>query len=336
MILALSFNLEYGYAGQPNLGKVFFFSIGAYVSGVLIAHAIAALTGYTGDLFTAQAASARLLFAGANPAAILVLFVVAVMLAALLGAGFGVLASYPALRLRGDFLAIVLIAVGEVGRVFVRVYTPLAGGNIGIGGVPTPFAFLEDRVARVALSVLVLLFALGTFLFVGRLSNSPFGRLLKSVRDDELASNVFGKRSPLVKAQILAVGSGIAAVAGVLWALWFQTVAADDFIPQLTFLVVAMVLLGGSGNHTGVLVGAITMTLLDHVTRPSFYSILGVEVNLPFDINYLRFIIIGLMIILILMFRPAGVLPEKPVRTPALDVARSFPRTSAGAKPPQG
>ena len=330
-ILALSFNLEYGYAGQPNLGKVFFFSIGAYVAGILVAHGTAALTGYTGDLFTAQAANARLLYAAANPGTILSFFIGALALAGLVGAGFGVLASYPALRLRGDFLAIVLIAVGEVGRVFVRVYTPLAGGNIGIGGVPSPFVFLGDRGARVAFSVLVLLLALGTFLFASRLSNSPLGRLLKSVRDDELASNVFGKRTPWVKAQILAVGSGIAAIAGVLWAFWFQTVAADDFIPQLTFLVVAMVLLGGAGNHRGVLVGAITMTVLDHVTRPSFYAILGFEANLAFDINYLRYILIGLMIILILMFRPGGVLPEKPVRTPALDIARALRRPAPAA-----
>jgi branched-chain amino acid transport system permease protein len=328
-ILALSFNLEYGYAGQPNLGKVFFFSIGAYVAGILVAHGIAALSGYVGDLFTARAANDRLLYATANPGVILSVFVAALGLAAVAGAGFGILASYPALRLRGDFLAIVLIAVGEAGRVFARVYTPLAGGNIGIGGVPNPFVFLGDRVARVSFSVLVLGIAFAALVLSERLSNSPFGRKLKSVRDDELASSVLGKKTPWTKAQVLAVGSGLAAVAGVLWAFWFQTVAADDFIPQLTFLVVAMVLLGGAANHRGVLLGAITMTLLDHVTRPSFYAILGFEVSLPFDINYLRYIVIGLMIILILMFRPGGLIPEKPVRTPALDVARASQRPSA-------
>lgn len=332
-ILALSFNLEYGYAGQANLGKVFFFSIGAYVAGVLVVHSVAALTGYAGDLFSAQAANARLLYAAGNPAAILSLFVGALVLAGFVGAGFGVLASYPALRLRGDFLAIVLIAVGEAGRVFVRVYTPLAGGNIGIGGVPSPFVFLGDREARVAFSLLVLALAFLAFVFVSRLSNSPFGRLLKSVRDDELAASVLGKRAPWVKAQVLAVGSGLAAIAGVLWAFWFQTVAADDFIPQTTFLVVAMVLLGGSGNHRGVLVGAITMTLLEHLTRPSFYAILGIQADLPFDINYLRYILIGLMIILILMFRPQGLFPERPVRTKALEVARAASGRAA-ADPP--
>lgn len=300
---------------------MFFFSIGAYVAGVLVAHGIAALSGYPGDLFTAQAQDARLRFAAANPGAIVGLFLAALVLAAVAGAGFGVLASYPALRLRGDFLAIVLIAVGEAGRVFARVYTPFVGGNIGIGGVPSPFVFLGDRTGRVAFSLFALGIALLVFLYTERLSNSPLGRLLKSIRDDELVANVLGKRTPRVKAQVLAVGSGLAAVAGVLWGFWFQTVAADDFIPQATFLVVAMVLLGGAANHWGALLGAITMTLLDHVTRPSFYAILGVEANLPFDINYLRYILIGLMIILILMFRPEGLLPEKPVKTPALAVA---------------
>jgi branched-chain amino acid transport system permease protein len=320
-ILALSFNLEYGYAGQPNLGKVFFLSIGAYIAGAVVAHAIAALTGYGQDLFTAQAANARLVYAAANPGPILGLFVAALALAAAAGAAFGVLASYPALRLRGDFLAIVLIAVGEVGRVFVRTYEPIAGGNIGTGGIPNPFVFLGDRTGRVAFSLVALGLALGVFLFVERISNTPLGRLLKSVRDDELVANVLGKRAPLVKAQVLAVGSGIAAIAGVLWAFWYQTVAADDFIPQTTFLVVAMVLLGGAANHRGALVGAIVMTVLDHVTRPSFYAILGVDMRLPFDFNYIRYILIGVLIVLILRFRSEGLLPEKPVRTPALAVA---------------
>jgi len=327
-ILALSFNLEYGYSGQPNLGKVFFFSVGAYVAGALVAHSIAALTGYRQNLFTAQAASARLLFATANPGAMLGLFLAALVLAAIAGALFGVLASYPALRLRGDFLAIVLIAVGEVSRVFVRTYEPIAGGNIGLGGVPSPFGFLGDRTGRAAFSVVALGLALLVFLYVERLSNSPLGRMLKSVRDDELVANVLGKRTPWVKAQVLAVGGGMAALAGVLWSFWYQTVAADDFIPQTTFLVVAMVLLGGAGNHRGALLGAIVMTLLDHVTRASFYAILGLTIDLPFDINYLRYIVIGLLMILILRFRPEGLLPERPVKTPALGVA------DAGAPPP--
>ena len=325
-ILALSFNLEYGYAGQPNLGKVFFLSVGAYIAGALVAHSIAALTGYRQDLFTAQAASVRFAYAVANPGAILGLFLAALLLAGVAGAMFGVLASYPALRLRGDFLAIVLIAVGEVGRVFVRTYEPIAGGNIGVSQIPNPFVFLGDRAGRVAFSLLALGLTLLVFLYVNRLSNSPLGRLLKSVRDDELVSNVLGKHTPRVKAQVLAVGSGIAGVAGVLWAFWFQTVSADDFIPQTTFLVVAMVLVGGAANHYGALLGAIVMTVLDHVTRPSFYAILGLQVELPFDINYLRYILIGVMIVVILMFRPEGLLPEKPVKTPAL--------ANAGAPPP--
>lgn len=155
---------------------MFFLSIGAYIAGAVVAHAIAALTGYGADLFTAQAANARLVYAAANPGPILGLFVAALALAAAAGAAFGVLASYPALRLRGDFLAIVLIAVGEVARVFVRTYEPIAGGNIGTGGIPNPFVFLGDRTGRVAFSLVALGLALGVFLFVERISNTPLGR----------------------------------------------------------------------------------------------------------------------------------------------------------------
>ena len=191
--------------------------MGAYVTGALVAHAIAALSGYRGDLFTAQAANARLLYAAANPGVILGLFFAALVLAGIAGAAFGVLTSYPALRLRGDFLAIVLIAVGEVGRVFVRTYEPIAGGNIGTGGIPNPFVFLGDRTGRLLFSLLALGLALAVFVYAERLSNSPLGRLLKSVRDDELVANVLGKRTPRAKAQVLAVGAWPRGSAAASW-----------------------------------------------------------------------------------------------------------------------
>lgn len=316
LILAISLNLEFGYAGQPNFGKVFFYSIGAYVAGILAAHVITGLAGFSGDLFSAPAANARLVYASANPAAVLGIFFGALVLAAVAGGAFGFLAAFPALRLRGDFLAIVLIAVGEVSRVFVHTYEPLAGGPIGIPGVPNPFTFVPDNGGRLVYAGLVLGAALLAFLYAERLVNSPYGRLLKAVRDDELVANVLGKRTTRVKAEILVIGSGMAAVAGVLYAFYVQTVFADDFIPQVTFLLVGMVLLGGVANHRGAVVGALVLTMLDRLTRPSIFAILGINVDIPFDLNYARYAAIGMMMILVLRFRPEGLLPERPVATP--------------------
>ncbi|HKZ23029.1 MAG TPA: branched-chain amino acid ABC transporter permease [Thermoplasmata archaeon] len=335
LILALSFNIEYGYAGQPNLGKVFFYSIGGYVAGALTTHALWALAGSPADVpFLEDAGGAvRFAVARANPAAIVGLFIASLALAALVGAAFGWLTSYPALRLRGDFLAIVLIAVGEASRVFVLNYEPIAGGVFGLSGVPNPFAWLPPRVVDAVYAVLVLVIAFGLYVFAIRLTNSPFGRLLKSLRDDELASGVYGKDTPKVKARALMIGSGMAGIAGALYVFYVQNVYAADFIPIVSFLAVTMVIVGGVANHKGTLVGAAFMTFLDLVTRPVFPTFFDIYWRPPFDMNYVRYLTIGVIIIVVLMFRPQGLLPERPVETSALKVARRRARPSPSSNP---
>ncbi|MFQ6012442.1 MAG: branched-chain amino acid ABC transporter permease [Thermoplasmata archaeon] len=334
LILALSFNLEYGYAGQPNLGKVFFYSIGAYVAGALTTRLIWALAGSPSDVEFLEDAGGviRLAYARANALVIIGIFVLSLVVAAVAGAGFGYLVSYPALRLRGDFLAIVMIAVGEVGRVFALNYDPVAGGVFGLSGVPNPFIWLENaRAVDAAYAVLVLGMAAGFYVFARRLLNTPFGRLLKSIRDDEGAASVYGKKAPRVKGTALMVANGMAGVAGALYVFYVQFVYALDYIPLLSFIVVTMVILGGVANNWGAVIGAAFLTLLDFVTRPTFLALLGISARPPFDINYLRYLSIGLIIVLVLMYRPQGLVPERPVETPALRTARQY-----GRKTPKG
>lgn len=332
LILALSFNMEYGYAGQPNLGKVFFFSVGAYVAGAFTTRVLWLIAGFPADedlLLGDLGGSMRLNFARANPGIILGLFVLALVIGAIVGGAFGYLASYPALRLRGDFLAIVLIAVGEVSRVLVENFRPIAGGAFNLTGVPNPFIWLPDpRLIDSAFMAVVLTFAGATYILASRLANSPFGRKLKSIRDDELAASVYGKEAPRVKGTILVIGSAMASVGGVLHAFYLQTVSAGNYAPLVTFLVVTMVILGGAANHRGVIVGALLMTLLDLVTRSSFLFIIGVTWVPPFDINYLRYLIVGSLIVLVLLYRPQGLFPERPVATPALPLARKYKAAS--------
>jgi len=335
LILAVSFNLEYGYGGQANLGKVFFYSIGGYVAGALTTHSLWALAGSPADIpFLEDAGGVvRFAVARANPGAILGLFLASLVAAGLAGAAFGWLASYPALRLRGDFLAIVLIAVGEVSRVFVFNYEPIAGGVFGLPGVPNPFAWLPPRVAGALYGVLVLVVAFAVYIYAIRLTKSPYGRLLKSLRDDELASNVFGKDTPKVKGHVLAIAGGMAAVAGALYVFFVQNVYAGDFIPLISFTAVTMVIVGGVANHKGVLVGAAFMTLLDLVTRPVFPTYFDIYWRPPFDMNYVRYLTVGLIIIIVLMFRPEGLIPERPVETVALRVARAWGKPAVPSNP---
>ncbi len=325
LILGISFNLEYGFAGQPNLGKVLFYAIGAFAAGRLMATILWSFVRVEGvSFFSHVGADMRSAFAQSHPMIIVLLFLGSLVFAAAFGGLFGFLASYPALRLRGDFLAIVMIAVGEVGRVFARTYEPLAGGVFGLSGVPNPLVWLgEPRLWRLYYALIVLLIALIMYLLANRLVNSPYGRLLKSVRDDELASKVMGKRAPIVKAQVLTIGSAMAAVAGALYVFYIQTAFADDFIPLVSFLAIIMVMVGGVANNKGVLLGSLLLTLLDRLTRVSFLGMIGIRI--AFDITYARYVIVGLLIILVLMFKPKGLIPEKPLKTPALEISGRRP-----------
>jgi branched-chain amino acid transport system permease protein len=159
--------------------------------------------------------------------------------------------------------------------------------------------------------------------------------MLKSLRDDELASSVFGKDTPRAKAHVLAIGGGMAAFAGALYTFYVQNVYANDFIPLISFTAVTMVIVGGVGNHKGALAGAGIMTLIDFLTRPTFLAILEVPWRPIFDLNYVRYATAGVLIILILMFKPAGLVPERPVDTPAIRVGRRWGTPGGAATPPE-
>ncbi|HDJ26583.1 MAG TPA: branched-chain amino acid ABC transporter permease [Candidatus Bathyarchaeota archaeon] len=321
LILSISFNLEFGYAGQPNFGKVLLYAIGATCAGRLVATIIMLYLGADVPFFSALAADMRLRWGAENPLATVGLFVLALVLAMVVGGLVGYVLSYPTLRLKGDFLAIVMICAGEVFRIFLKTYEPLVGGPFGLSGVPGPFSFVGDPNLKEALYMsLVLLIAFGCYLFAQKLVNSPYGRLLKSVRDDELAANVLGKKVVRVKAEILVIGSAMAALAGALYAFYVRGVFAEDFVPMVTFTAVTMTMLGGLANNRGVLVGCLLLTLFDRFTRASFFNMLGITV--AFDISYIRYAVMGLLIILIVMFKPKGLMPEEPVRTPAIEIAK--------------
>ncbi len=321
LMMALSLNLEYGYGGIPNFGHVFFMSVGAYAAGVLTARTVDYFA-HVQDYCSGQAASMRTQLLSSNPFLAVSLFIISIIIGAILGGMFGYLGSYPALRLKEDFLAIVLIFLGEIGRIIARNEPSIVCGLTGLTGIANPFIWIgEVHIRSIAYTVLVLIFAALTYIYVHRLTTSPFGRLLKSVRDDDLAAMALGKAVPKVRGHIMIIGSVIAALSGVLRTFYIQGVVADDFIPLYTFLVLSMVILGGMANNLGVIVGTLVMTSLDFFISPSVFSLFGVTIE--FNIAYIKYVIIGLIMILMLMFRPEGAIPEKPVETPALKLSRS-------------
>ncbi len=320
LIMSLSLNLEYGYTGVPNFGHVFFMSIGAYVAGVMTARLLDLFANSTAEYCSGQAANIRGDFAVAHPELSIALFIGSLILGGIIGGLFGYLGAYPALRLKEDFLAITLIFIGEIGRIVARNEEWLVCGLTGLTGIANPFKWIESVPLRsVIYTALVLVFAAAVYIYSERLVQSPFGRLLKSIRDDEIAAMALGKEVPKVRGIVMVIGSSLAAIAGVLRTFYLQSVVADDFIPLVTFIVLSMVILGGMANNKGVIVGTLIMMILDMFVSPSFFAMMGVLVE--FDITYLKYVLTGVIMILVLMFKPEGIVPEGPVKTPAIELS---------------
>ncbi|MEM3046105.1 MAG: branched-chain amino acid ABC transporter permease [Candidatus Bathyarchaeia archaeon] len=280
-ISALALNLQYGFTGLANFGHAAFFMTGAYAT---------ALTAAAGLPFPLSA-------------------VTSVAAASLLG----LLASLPALRLREDYLAITTIAFGEILRMVFKNEQWIA---YGVWGIRVPSAIelnvgsREFYLLQLALTYSVLA---ASYLLMRVVVNSPYGRVLRAVRDDALAAEVYGKNVFKYRAQAFALGSGLAGLSGSLFAQYLQFIDPYMFDPTLTFSMWIMVILGGAGNNAGVLLGAVLVEFFERGARMAKdYAVL------PIDPNNLRAIIIGVSIILVLLYRPGGLLREERVKTPAL------------------
>jgi branched-chain amino acid transport system permease protein len=279
-IVCLSLNLEFGFAGLANFGKVAFFLIGAY------SYAILSQIGFP--------------------------FYLCLIFGSLISAIFGLLVSFPALRLRADYLAIAVLAFGEILRLIVKSET-FAGGDWGIRVSPVfPYtgSYLAYRLENIGLVFACLIIC---FIVVQLLANSPYGRAMRAIREDEIAAEALGKNRARFKAQAFMLGSAMAGLAGGLYAQYLQYVLPGMFMPMVTFTVWIMVLLGGPANNWGVLLGAVLVEVFDRGT-----NIIKDYIALPIDPSDLQYILFGALIIFVLLYRPQGLLKESTVRTKAL------------------
>ena len=281
-IVALSLNLEFGFAGLANFGKVAFFLTGAYTYALL--------------------------------SQIGVPFYLCLIAGALVSAIFGLLVSLPALRLRADYLAIAVLAFGEILRLIVK-SEEFAGRSWGISVSPIFTWTGSDLIYRLENIGLVFLCLFICFLVVQLLANSPYGRAMRAIREDEVAAEALGKDRSKFKAQALMLGSAMAGVAGGLYAQYQYGVDPRMFMPMVTFTVWIMVLLGGPANNWGVLLGAALVQIFDRGANiAKDYFVLPETI----DPSNLQYILFGVLIILVLLFRPQGLLKESTVKTKAL------------------
>jgi branched-chain amino acid transport system permease protein len=296
VMLALGLNIVVGFAGLLDLGYIAFFAVGAYAYALL--------------------ASPQL---GVHWS-----FLVLLPLGAMVAAVFGILLGAPTLRLRGDYLAIVTLGFGEIIRIFLNnLNRPvnITNGPQGItlidplqlGGIALNKTHLLGGYAIAPVHSYYFVFlacALASIFISRRLENSRIGRAWIAIREDEIAAGAMGINTRNLKLLAFAMGATFGGLAGGLFASFQGFISPESFTLLDSIMVLCMVVLGGMGNVAGVVLGAVLLTALPEALRyvgPLQQRWLGVVYIDPSD---LRMLLFGLALVLMMLFRPAGLWPS--------------------------
>ncbi|MBI4154479.1 branched-chain amino acid ABC transporter permease [Candidatus Woesearchaeota archaeon] len=270
-ILSISLNLAIGFTGLLNIGHVAFYGIGAYTSALL-----------------------ALNFG--------IPFWFGLLIGGLVASFFGLLLAIPTIKLKGDYLAIATLGFAIIIENIFRNWTSLTRGPLGLPGIPKPQLF-GFTFSGFYFLILILIFVLITYLIIKHLVNSPYGRVLKAIREDELAASSLGKNVVRYKTQALIISAFFAGIAGSLYAHYITFIDPSSFSIMESILMISMIIVGGLASVEGSIVGAIILILLPEPLR---------FLPLPsFAIGSLRQMIYAGILIFLLIKRPQGFLGEK-------------------------
>ncbi|MCL7397313.1 MAG: branched-chain amino acid ABC transporter permease [Thaumarchaeota archaeon] len=319
LIITVSLNLEVGIAGIPQFGRVLAVIIGAIVAAAIPGRLLALSMGlpYGAD-YAFHLYNFKIVYEINGVLQSNVILSIGVLLstlamAAIIGGLIGYVCSYPALRLKEAYLGITLLAFGDVVQTIAWNYDPLAGATQGVM-VPDVFGWIGLGPGRYLGLILILLgFGLLAFILVEFLIRSPFGRALKAMRDSEVAAKVYGKDIVRLRAEALIVGGALAAIGGALWAFYAGHFKAVTYTRLTwTFWPWAYMMLGGTGNNLGMLIGVFAFSVI----RTLIYAYkTELTAFIPISPQWFEYILVGLAIIVLVLFRPQGLLPEKPALT---------------------
>lgn len=287
VMLGLGLNIVVGLAGLLDLGYVGFYAVGAYT--------YAMLAQYFG-----------------------IGFWTGLVAAGIMAAFFGFILGFPVLRLRGDYLAIVTLGFGEIIRILLNNLTDLTGGPRGIGSIPKPTFFNLEFSRRASegsqtfheffgiafnsnhrvmfLYLLALVLVLITVFVINRLIRMPIGRAWEAMREDEIACRALGMNPTNIKLSAFTIGATFAGFAGSFFAARQGFISPESFTFIESAIILAIVVLGGMGSQVGVILAAIVMTVLPEMAR---------------EFNEYRMLLFGLMMVLMMIWRPQGLLPMK-------------------------
>ncbi len=303
-ILAMGLNIQYGETGILNFAYIGFVAVGAYVTGAT-SLPNAAGTGQQYILGWGLPFPLNLLLGGLA-ACLLAVFVALIALR----------------RLRTDYLAVVLISVSLVLYDVINNYVPLFNGADGLYNVPEPFASVLKLTTNSFVpffAALTGVVALLMWWVMSRITKSPLGRTLRAIRDDDGVAATLGKGVFRYQLTSMLIGSFYAGVGGGLIIQFGGSFNPTAWLPAETFVVFAVILVGGVGNNVGLLVGALLVeTLLIHL--PAFLPDIPGHPGL---IEYIDTIVVGVLLMVMLWFRPQGVVPERVRRSPFSLATRS-------------
>lgn len=267
VILALSLNLIMGYLGQSALGHAAFFAIGAYSSSLLAINAGISpwITLFVGAIFAAISAA---------------------------------VIGYLTFDLKDDYFALASFGFGLIIYSVINNWIDITRGPMGISGIPQFVAFTNSIDTFTFYCIFILISVLITIFIMRRIIYSPFGRVVQSIRDDELGAEALGKDTRRIKMMIFMIGAFFAGVAGSLYAHYITFIDPSSFTVMESILIVLMVIFGGLGTIGGPIIGAAALILFPEMLR--FIGIPGA------DAASLRQMIYGLLLVILIMKRPQG------------------------------
>ena len=297
VFLALGLNIVVGFAGLLDLGYIAFYAVGAYAYALL-----------AGPHFNVHLP-----------------FWVILPIGAALAALFGLLLGAPTLKLRGDYLAIVTLGFGEIVRIVLNNLSRpvnITNGPQGLARID-PFTLGHfdfskyETIAGIAVSgpikyyYLLLIAVVAVIVINIRLQNSRIGRAWEAIREDEIAARAMGINTRNLKLLAFAMGASFGGLAGGMFAAIQTFISPESFVLVESIMIVSMVVLGGMGNIWGVILGAVLLSFIPEILRWTVEPVQGALFGRQLvDPEVIRMLIFGLALVLVMVFRPAGLLPS--------------------------
>lgn len=270
-ILSLSLNIVVGYAGIMSLSHAAFYGIGAYVASLMSLH-----------MHTP--------------------FVINLACAMLISGIFGAILALTSIRLKGDYFVIATYAFQIIIFNIINNMVGFTGGPLGLPGIPKPSVLgyvLKTNISYLALTVVLVIF---TYWFINKIVKSPFGRLLKTIREDELFAQASGRNVISTKIILFSVSASLAAISGVIYATYISYIDPTSFTILESIFIISIIIIGGAGNLKGSIVGAFVLVALPEALR-----FVGMPNSIAANV---RQIIYGGILVVFMFLRPKGIVGE--------------------------